>query len=178
MRLRKSGSWLSGKVRFQVQTGCLQDAGMHLLCIKRLIYMSHAVCWLPTWLDFSSYTLDCQVLYKLDLSHYVISLVLVFVFVFFFSNARSKGQGSIDEFSEQAAICLNKALFSIPRVLAPRPSSPPVAPGTSFPQVPARFYSGSWKADSSLPLGFSSQGLICLQVNSKQKEDDSWILCP
>lgn len=112
---------------------------MHLLCIKRLIYMSHAVCWLPTWLDFSSYTLDCQVLYKLDLSHYVISLVLFFVFVFFFSNARSKGQGSIDEFSEQAAICLNKALFSIPRVLAPRPSSPPVAPGTSFPQVPACF---------------------------------------
>ena len=133
-----------------------------IFCIKRLIYMSDVVCWLLTWLC-GSYPPECQVLHELDLSHYITSLF----FFFFFFNARGDRQGSIDEFSETAAICLNKALFSIPRILAHRPSSQPVPPGASFPVVPACLYSGSCRAGSNCILEFSSLELICPQVNSK-----------
>lgn len=120
----------------QAQTGWLQCALMHLLCIKKLIYMSNAVCWLPTRLCVY-YPLECQVL------HWIRSFSLHHDRFFC---AGGNGQGSIDEFSETAAICLNKALFSIPRILARRPSSQPVPPGASFPVVPACLYTGSWKA--------------------------------
>lgn len=63
-----------------------------------------------------------------------------------FSCAGGNGQRSIDEFSGTAAVCLNKALFSIPRVLARRPSSPPAPPGARSPAVPACLHTGSWRA--------------------------------
>lgn len=56
----------------QAQAGWLQCALMHLLCIKRLIYMSDEVCWLPTWLC-RYYPLECQVLCELELSHYIMA---------------------------------------------------------------------------------------------------------
>lgn len=129
---------------------------------RGLIYMFDAVCGLPTWLC-GSYPLECQVLHELDLFHYITSFLVV---VFFF-NARGNGLGSIDEFLETAAVCLNKALFSIPKILAHRPSSQPFPPGASFPAVPVCLYPGSCRAGSSLTLGFSSLELICPQVNSK-----------
>lgn len=98
--------------------------------------MSNAVCWLPTRLCVY-YPLECQVL------HWIRSFSLRHDQFFC---AGGNGQGSIDEFSETAAICLNKALFSIPRILARRPSSQPVPPGASFPVVPACLHTGSWKA--------------------------------
>ena len=60
----------------QAQTGRLQGALMHLLCIKRLSYMSDAECCLPTWLC-GCYPLECQVLHELDLSYYIMSSFLV-----------------------------------------------------------------------------------------------------
>lgn len=120
--------------------------------------MSNAMCWLPTWLCVY-YPLECQVLHEFDLSHYVMTS-------FFVQEAMGKEAG-IDEFSETATICLNKALFSIPRTLARRPSSQPVPPEQAFLWCLHVSTLDPGKLGSSLTLGASSLELICPQVNSK-----------
>lgn len=157
---RGSARLRRGRAGIQVQTGWLQGAGMHLLHREAYLYVwcgmlaAHMALWLlPSGVPGASW------IRSFSLHHQF--------FVFFFFNARGDRQGSIDEFSETAAVCLNKALFSIPRILAHRPSSQPVPPGASFPVVPACLYSGSCRAGSNCILEFSSLELICPQVNSK-----------
>lgn len=77
-------------------------------------------------------------------------------------------QGSIDEFSGAAVICLNKALFNTPKILACRPHLPAGSPAVSFPVVVTYLHTGSWEAGSSPTFGFSSLELICPQVNSNK----------
>lgn len=110
--------------------------------------MSDAVCRLPR--GFVALTLRSARCF-MNLIFLITSLVWGGLFFF---NARGSGQGSIDEFSETAAMCLNKALFSLPRMLAHRPSSQPVPPGASFPMVPACLYIRSRKLARVSPLGF------------------------
>lgn len=150
----------------QAQTGWLQCALMHLLCIKKLIYMSNAVRWLPTRLCVY-YPLECQVL------HWVRSFSLHHDQFFC---AGGTGQGSIDEFSETAAICLNKAAFSIPEILARGPSSQPVPLEQAFLWCLRVSTLDPGKPGGSLTQGFSSLELINPQWT--QKEDHKWKLCP
>lgn len=88
---------------------------------------------------------------ELDLSHYIMTS---------FFCAGGTGQGSIDEFSETAAICLNKAAFSIPEILARGPSSQPVPLEQAFLWCLRVSTLDPGKLGGSLTRGFSSLELI------------------
>lgn len=143
----------------QAQTGRLQGALTHLLCIKRLSDLSDAECCPPPWLC-GCYPPECQVLHELDLSYYIMTGFLV---------REATGQGSTDEFSGTAAICLNKALFNNPRMLARRRSSQPVPPGARFSAVPACLRTGSWKAWQRAHSGVFLSGIDLSPGELKRK---------
>lgn len=147
LEVKEEPQLVSAEAGPRAQTGRLQRTLGHLLCIKRLSYVSDAVCRLPTWLCGCS-PRHCQVLHELNLSRLHQDQCFC---------AGGSGQGSTDECSGTAAICPNKALFSIPRTLARRPSSPPPLLERAPPAVPVCLHTGSWKAwQRPHPGGFLS----------------------
>lgn len=80
---------------------------------------------------------------------------------------RGQQAGSIDEFSGAAVFCLNKALFSTPRVLAQRPNPYQASTRGSLPVVPVCRHTGFWElAGLCCLFNFSSGTKTCPQVNS------------
>lgn len=120
----------------QAQTGWLQCALMHLLCIKKLIYMSNAVRWLPTRLCVY-YPLECQVL------HWVRSFSLHHDQFFLCKRHWARKHWWI--FRDSCNLS-EQGRLQYPRDIGTRAQLPTGSPGASFPVVPACLHTGSWKA--------------------------------
>lgn len=151
---------LRARVWTQAQTGWLQSVLMHLLCIKRLIYMSNVMCWLPTWLCVY-YPLECQVLHELrsfSLHHDQ------------FFCAGGNGQGGRHWWIFRDSYNLSEqGSLQYPQDIGTQTQLPTSSSGAGFPVVPARLHTGSWKAWQQPPPGGFLSGINMSPSELKRK---------